>query len=137
MNKCIFLGRLILDPDVRYSAATKSAVVNFAVAVNREYKNKETGKYDSDIINCIAFDKRGEVIGNSFKKGDRILVWGAIRQEKWQDKDGNNRTTYKLHVEGFDFIEPAKEKSMSMDSAVAAAQKAVSSFDGLGEDIDF
>jgi len=130
MNKCIFMGRLVKDPEVRYIANTQKAVVDFTIAVNRDYKNKE-GKYDSDFFNCVAFDKRAEIIGNSFSKGSRILVWGAMRQEKWQDKDGNNRTTYKLYVEGFEFTESAKDK------AVAAAKSVGSSFDALGEEVDF
>ena len=130
MNRCSFFGRLTADPDVKYSATTQKAVVNFPIAVRRETKNKD-GKYESDFFNCVAFDKKGEMIGNSFFKGSKICVWGPMRQEKWTDKDGNNRTTYKLHVEGFEFTESAKDK------AVAAAKSVGSSFDALGEEVDF
>ena len=130
MNRCSFLGRLTGDPDVRYSSTTQKAVVNFSIAVNRDYKNKD-GKYDADFINCIAFDKRGETIGNSFSKGSRICVWGQLRQDKWQDKDGTNRSTYKLYVDGFDFVDMAKER------ATSATRAAVSGFDAMGEEVDF
>ena len=60
-----------------------------------------------------------------------------MRQEKWQDKEGNNRTTYRLNVEGFDFIESAKGKTGVTAQAEAAAQEVSSAFDGLGEDVDF
>ena len=136
MNRCSFFGRLTADPEVRYSANTQKAIVNFTIAVNRDFENKE-GKYDSDFFNCVAFDKRGEVIGNSFSKGSKILVWGQMRQEKWQDKEGNNRTTYRLNVEGFDFVESAKSKTGVTAQAEAAAQEVTSAFDGLGEEVDF
>lgn len=130
MNRCEFFGRLTADPDVRYSPITQKAVVNFSIAVKRDIKNKE-GRYDSDFFNCIAFDKRGEVIGNSFSKGSRICVWGQMRQEKWTDKDGNNRTTYKLHVEGFEFVDAAKGQ-------MTFAQKpAAQTLEDIGVEVDF
>ena len=134
MNKAVYYGRLVRDPEVRYSGNTQKAVVSFSIAVNREYKNKE-GKYDTDFFNCIAFDKRGEVIGNSFGKGNHILVWGAMRQDRWQDKEGNNRETYRLYVEGFDFIDAPS--SSVKDKATKAAQSVSNAFDGLGVDVDF
>ncbi len=133
MNRCSFYGRLTADPEVRYSSVTQKAVVNFTIAVNRDFKNKE-GKYDADFFNCVAFDKRGEIIGNSFNKGSRICVWGQMRQDRWTDKEGNNRTAYKLNVEGFDFVDSA---SATTANAKAAQLATSSAFDGLGEEVDF
>lgn len=130
MNRCEFFGRLTSDPDVRYSPTTQKAVVNFSIAVKREVKNKE-GKYDTDFFNCIAFDKRGEMIGNNFSKGSRICVWGQMRQEKWQDKEGNNHTTYKLYLEGFEFVDSTKERAVSVAKSVG------STLDNIGEEVDF
>ena len=129
MNRCEFFGRLTADPDVRYSSVTQKAVVNFSIAVKRELKNKE-GKYESDFFNCIAFDKRGELIGNSFSKGSRICVWGPMRQEKWQDKDGNTKTTYKLYVEGFEFIDSTPTRAAKPTTTPTA-------FSGMGTEVDF
>ena len=130
MNKCLFYGRLVKDVDIRYNDKTQKAVANFSIAVNRDFKNKE-GKYDADFFNCVAFDKRGEIIGNSFSKGSKICVWGAMRQEHWQDKEGNKHTGYSLMVEGFDFVDAAPAKNR----AEAAAERVASSFDKYGEDL--
>ena len=127
MNYCSFSGKLVRDPEVKY-AATQKAVTRFAIGVKRNFKNKE-GKYETDFFECVAFDKRGEMIGNSFGKGSPIIVWGAMRQEKWQDKDGNNRSAIRLYVDGFDFVEGARER--------AAAKDFTSSLGDLGEEIDF
>lgn len=130
-NKCIFLGRLVKDVDVSYNEKTQKAIAKFSVAVNRDYKNKE-GKYDADFFTCVAFDKRAEIIGNHFNKGSRICVWGAMRQEHWEDKDGNKRTGYSLMVEGFDFIDaPAKSK------AEEAARSFESTLESIGSEVDF
>ena len=136
MNRCSFLGRLTADPEVKYSSVTQKAIVGFTVAVKRDYKNKD-GNYDTDFFNCMAYDKRAEIIGNNFSKGSRICVWGQMRQDKWTDKEGNSRSTYRLYVEGFDFVDSGGG-SAARGNAAGAAKPAVSSaFDGLGEEVDF
>lgn len=135
-NKCIFFGRLVKDVDVRYNDKTQKAVANFSIAVNRDFKNKD-GKYDADFFNCVAFDKRGEMIGNSFSKGSKILVWGPMRQEHWEDKEGNNHTAYRLYVDGFDFVDSGAGPAARSNAAGDARPAARAVFDGLGEEVDF
>ena len=53
MNKIILVGRLTKDPEVRSTSAGFSTV-NFTVAVNRNFKNKD-GNYDADFLPCVAF----------------------------------------------------------------------------------
>lgn len=104
MNECIEFGRLVKDPDVRYAQNGK-AVTGFIVAVTRDYKNRQ-GKYDADYIPCVAFDKKAELIGNNFGKGDKILVKGSLRTEHWQDKKtGQNKSALRLYVDDFNFVE--------------------------------
>ena len=136
MNRCSFFGRLVNDVEVRYSTNTQKAVASFSIAVKRDMKNKE-GKYDSDFFNCIAFDKRAEVIGNFFSKGSKIAVWGQMRQDKWTDKEGNSRSTYRLYVEGFDFVDSGAGSAARGNAAGAAKPAAHAVFDGLGEEVDF
>ena len=132
MNKCHFFGRLVKDVDILYNDKTQKAIARFSIAVNREYKNKD-GKYDADFFNCVAFDKRGEIIGNSFSKGSKICVWGAMRQEHWQDKEGNKHTGYSLMVEGFDFVDAAPARN----KAEAAAKSFESTLGSIGSEVDF
>ena len=130
-NKCIFLGRMVADPEVKYSDKTQKAIAKFCIAVNRDFKAEE-GKYDADFFNCVSFGKQGETIGNHFSKGSKICVWGAMRQEHWEDKDGNKRTGYSLMVEGFDFVDaPAKSK------AEEAAKSFESTLGSIGSEVDF
>ena len=113
MNECIEFGRLTADPDVRYSQQGK-AVASFSVAVQRTFKNQQ-GKYDSDFIPCVAFDKRAEMIGNGFGKGDKILVKGELRTEKWKDKKtGEARSALRLYVTDFNYVENKSHASGGM-----------------------
>ena len=113
MNECIEFGRLVKDPDVRYLQSGK-AVAGFTVAVSRNYKNQQ-GKYDTDYIPCVAFEKKAELIGNNFVKGDKILVKGALRTEKWTDKKtGQAKSALRLYVDDFNFVE-SKQHSQQGD----------------------
>jgi len=136
MNKAIFLGKIVNDPEVKYSSTTQKAVVNFSIAVRRDFKNKE-GKYENDFFNCVSFGKQGELIGNNFGKGNRILVWGPLRQDKWTDKDGNNRTTYKLTIEGFDFVDSAVREKATVDNNGEAIKSVDAVLKDVGEEVPF
>jgi single-strand DNA-binding protein len=103
MNQVSLFGRLTRDPELRYTQSGK-AVVNFTLAINRFGENNE-----ADFFDCVVWDKQAELIANSCKKGHRLLVWGRLQQDKWQDQQGQNRTTIKIMVSGFSFIEPKQE----------------------------
>lgn len=127
MNKTIIFGRMVKDPDVRFSEKTQKQITMFSVAVNRTFKNKETNKYDVDYFNCVVFGKTAEVIGNNFSKGDKILIEGEMRQDKWKDKDGTEKSAWRLYVNGFDFVE-YKPKAQATTAPT---------FDDMGVDVDF
>ena len=109
MNKVILLGRLVRDPEVRYSQTPEPlAVCSFTIAVNRAYsKDKEQS---ADFVNCICFGKRGENIGQYFRKGNRIALTGRIQTRNYTDQQGNKRYVTEVVVDGFEFIESKTER---------------------------
>lgn len=138
MNNCNFLGRLVKDPEIRY-ISDGSAVCNFSMAVNRDYKNAE-GKYDADFFNFTAWKKTGEVIQKYVKKGDRLLVYGSLRNRKYQANDGTNRTVTFVNVNNIEFIEKF-DKSKQEQSKPQQKKQEDDGFDGMQfggtDDIDF
>lgn len=108
MNKTILIGRVTKDIDLKTTTSGKS-VVQFTLAVNRDYKNAD-GKYDADFINCVAFDQRAETISKFVHKGDRFGVFGSIRTRTFDKQDGSKGYVTEVIVEGFEFLEPKKDK---------------------------
>ena len=100
INKVILMGRLTKDVVINTTGA--KPVGKFTIAVNRDFKNKD-GKQDADFINCVAFDKRAEVISQYVKKGQQIILTGSWRTGSY-DKDGVKVFTNELFVDGFEFI---------------------------------
>ena len=67
MNRVILMGRIVRDPEIRYSQGEKStAVARFSLAVDRKFKQE--GQPTADFINCLAFGKRAEFLEKYCKK---------------------------------------------------------------------
>lgn len=98
MNYVSLLGRFTRDPEVNYSQSGK-AYVRFSLAVNREFKKDE-----ADFINCVAWDKTAEIIGQYFNKGSRILVQGRLSVNSYE-KDGEKRFSTDVVVSNINFID--------------------------------
>lgn len=124
MNINILRGNLARDPEVRVvnTAGKQTTVVNFTVAVSREY-TKANGEKDkiTTFVQCEAWDSGAEIIADSFKKGDLVLVEGSLRNDSWE-KDGVKHSTLKVRVNNFSKItklSSKKNKSQESNESVA------------------
>ena len=104
MNKVVLIGRLTADPNLSYAAGTGTAVCRFTLAVTRPFKRDE-----ADFINCVAFNKTAETIGQYLVKGRQIAVSGNIRTGSYEAQDGTKRYTTDVVVENFEFIGSNKQ----------------------------
>lgn len=110
MNRVILLGRLTRDPECRYNESGMS-IVKFDLAVDRGYK-KDAPK-ECDFINCVAFGKTGEAIGNFFHKGSRILIEGRLQINSYKDKNGNKKYSTAVILSSFEFIDKRSDSPAS------------------------
>ena len=123
MNKVILMGRLVRDPEVRYTQSNQPmAIARFTLAVNRRFKRQ--GEQDADYIPCVAFGKQGEFAEKYFRKGQMVSVVGRLQVRNWEDNNGNKRTTIEVVVEEHYFAESKKDNNEN-------SQKRES--DGIGE----
>lgn len=102
MNNVQLYGRLVRDPEVRMTSEAL-AVTRFTLAVDRQVK--KGGQKETDFINCVAFGKIGENIGNYLKKGSGCIVLGNIRTGSYTDKNGKTVYTTNVNVNSFEFTE--------------------------------
>lgn len=104
MNKFIGIGRLVRDPEVRYSAGENStAVAKFTLAVDRKFK--KAGEQDADFIGCIAFGKQAEFIEKYFKQGMKMVLSGRIQTGSYTNKDGQKVYTTDVVADDIEFAE--------------------------------
>ena len=92
LNHITIMGRLTRDPELRRTG-TGVAVTSFAVAVDRDFGNRESGEKETDFIDCVAWRQTGEFVSKYFTKGSMIVVSGRLQIRSWNDKDGNKRRT--------------------------------------------
>ena len=100
MNRVIIVGRLTKDPEIRVTEAQKT-IGRFTVAVNRN-------KNEADYINCVAFDRRAELLEKYFHKGDRIGVFGSIKTGSYE-KEGRRISTFDIVVDEIEFLQDRKQ----------------------------
>jgi len=101
MNKVILSGRSTAEPEIKTLPSGKM-VCNFTLAVRRDFKN-QSGEYESDFFNCVAYGKTGELIADYVKKGSLFPIWGRVQIRNYTDKEGQKRYVTEVIVEGFDF----------------------------------
>ena len=93
VNKCIFIGNLTREVDVRFTKSGQ-AVASFSIACNETYKDKDGNKQESvEFVNITAWGKLGEICGEYLQKGKQVYVEGKLKTTEYEDKDGNLRKT--------------------------------------------
>ena len=91
MNQVQLLGNLARDAELRFTQSGK-AVATFTVAATNTYIDSTTNetKEQTAFINCVAWGKIGEAVGNC-KKGERLLVNGRIQTRSYEDSNGQKK----------------------------------------------
>ena len=125
INTIAINGRLTRDPDVRYSQNEGgTTVAQFGLAVNRRFKDKD-GKYVADFFDVTVFGKNAEWCEKYMSKGMKIDIVGHLQQDRWTDKDGNNRSRVIIIGDQVDFGESkaASQQSQGQNQTQATPQQ--------------
>ena len=123
LNQAVFMGRLTAPIEIRTTQSGKT-VGGFTLAVNRNGKDKET-----DFIPCTAWEHTATFIERYFGKGSLIAVTGRMQSRRWEDKNGNKRTSIECLVNSVDFTgEKAAQKEPEED---------FSAYDGNPDDLPY
>ena len=97
-----FVGNLTADPELRFTP-NGLAVAQFTVAVNPRRYNRETGQWEDEpptFVRCQAWRQLAENVAGSLQRGDRVIVAGRLREERWEDREtGQQRSTWRLTVD--------------------------------------
>ena len=90
LNKIFLMGRLVADPELRHTQSGV-AVATFRLAVDRDFKDRETGERKADFINVVAWRQTAEFVSRFFTKGRMAVVEGKLQVREYTDRDGNRR----------------------------------------------
>jgi single-strand DNA-binding protein len=103
VNKVILVGNLGADPEVRRTQDGRP-IVNLRVATSDTWRDKNTGerREKSEWHRVVIFSEGLAKIAEQYlKKGSKVYLEGALQTRKWQDKDGQDRYSTEVVLQGF------------------------------------
>lgn len=105
INTVSISGNLTRDAELRRTGGGME-VLSFAVAVNERRKNQQTGEWEDrpSYIDCTVFGSRAGKLAGYLTKGTKVAVCGKLRQDRWDDQQGNKRSAVKVIVDDLEFM---------------------------------
>lgn len=115
MNHVVLVGRLTRDPELRFTPGDGIPIVNFTLAINRGYKNKE-GKSEADFIFIEAWNKQAENIAQYCSKGSLVSVQGNLRVETYMHQE-QKRSITKVRANYVEFLSSSNSNNNNLEGA--------------------
>lgn len=128
MNQVVLTGRLVKDPEIRYTSGTQMAVATFTIAVDRPTKAGEEKK--ADFPRVTVFGKQAENCERFTCKGKRVAILGRLQTGTY-DHNGETRYTTDVVADRVEFIDWKEKDGQSGDFEPPAG------FSSIDEDIPF
>ena len=103
LNQVVLVGRLVKDPEIRTTSDGKR-LSQITLAVSRNFKSTETGKYETDFIYCTLWEGIATATVNYCKKGSVIGVKGRISSRTIELENNKKMNYLDLIAEKVTFI---------------------------------
>ncbi len=103
MNKCILIGNLTRDPELKYTPNGIS-VCRFTLAVNRRNYGNRDGGQQTDFLPVTCWRNTAETCARILKKGSRVAVSGSIQTGSYDAQDGSKRYTTEIVADEVNFL---------------------------------
>lgn len=112
LNRVVVMGRLARDPELRYTQVG-TPVAAFTLAVDRDFKDKQSGERATDWIDVVAWRATAEFVRRYFGKGRVAVVEGRLQTRSYTDKTGIKRKAVELVADSVYFGDsrPAGQQS--------------------------
>lgn len=119
MNRVILVGRITKDPELKKTAQDIS-VINFTIAVNRNYTDQQ-GEKQADFISCVVWRKQAENVAKYVSKGMLLGVEGRIQTRQYESETGMKYITEVL-CDSVQFLENKSSNQSFEDSSSTKSQ---------------
>lgn len=144
MNKVNLIGRLIADPEVRYTQGDQPmCIASYRLAVERRGKKVE-GQQNADFISIKAFGKGGEFAEKYLHKGMKVAVSGHIQTGSYTNRDGQKVYTTDVIADEQEFCESKAANDTAQNYTPKETQKETPPIDdfmsipnGIDEELPF
>ena len=110
LNRVLLSGRLVADPEVRCTQ-NGVTVVNFTVAVDRDYISQRSERREADFVDIVAWRGLGELAVTYLHKGNRVNVDGKLETSSYTAKDGTRRRRVQVVADSLYFLDAKPKES--------------------------
>ena len=121
MNKVVLIGRLVRDPELRYTG-NNLPVATFSIAVNRNFSN-QAGEREADFINIVVWRKQAENCKNYLTQGSQVAIEGRIQTRNYDDQNGQRRYITEVGADNVEFL-GSRNSSTSSNNMNSSASNA-------------
>ncbi len=102
LNKVMLIGHLGRDPEMRYTPSGRP-VTTFSLATSRSWNTSDGQRRTAtEWFNIVAWGNLAEICKKYLHKGQQVYIEGRLQTRKWQDKEGNRRTS--VEVVAYDMV---------------------------------
>lgn len=111
VNKCVFIGRLGKDPDVKV-LENGTKVAQFTIACSERGYTSANGTQvpeRTEWINMVAWRGLAEIVEKYTRKGSNIYVEGKFRTRSYEATDGSKRYVTEIYAENIELLEARKD----------------------------
>ena len=112
INNVTIVGRLTRDPELK-TVGDNVPLCNFSIANNPGKEDKDVSYFD-----VTAWNKTAEAVSKFMTKGSQIVVQGTLKQDRFQDKEGNNRSKVSINANNVQFVGGKSEPSNNSDEEI-------------------
>jgi len=121
LNKVMIIGHLGRDPEMRYTPSGRP-VATFSVAVSRSW-NSSNGERRSETewFKIVAWGNLAEICKKFLSKGQQVYIEGRLQTRRWEDKEGQQRTTVELVANEMTMLGDRRDKGQSNDDTLEEA----------------
>jgi single-strand DNA-binding protein len=115
-NRVILMGRLTRDPQPG-TLPSGTAVCELGLAANRRWRDRDGATHEDVLfIDCTAYGKVAEALGQYLKKGRPVHVEGHLKLDRWE-QDGQPRSKVRVVIEQFRFVDSDRTEGRTADAA--------------------
>src|SRR5579871_5462024 len=99
-NTVTLVGNVTRDPELRFTQSGQPTA-SFGLAVNRRWQNRQTGEWEesASFFDVVCWRELAENVGDSLRRGARVLVTGRLEQRSWETQEGDKRSKIEIQAD--------------------------------------
>ncbi len=117
INQIILVGRLTRDPELSYTS-NQTPICKFSIANNRSSNN---GQEDVSFFNIVTWNKLATNCSNYLKKGSQTIIEGRLKQNRYQDKSGQNKSQVEIVANNIQFLGSRSEGKTNTSTSTSTS----------------